>query len=135
MSEKSRAAIYGSESREPQPVPRTRGAKKAELIGESDGAPNFAKRRFVLEPGARIPEHLHPDIEHEQYVLTGEITLGLDGETEVAGEGDVVFIPAETPHWYENRTDERAEFLCTVPITEDYATEWLEEPPEGAYEA
>jgi len=133
MSERPSPSVYSSESRELEPVSRTRGARKAELIGASEGAPNFATRRFVLEPGARIPAHRHPDIEHEQYVVSGEITLGLGDESELARAGDVVFIPAETVHWYENRTDEPAEFLCTVPITEEYETEWLEEPPEGAH--
>jgi quercetin dioxygenase-like cupin family protein len=99
----------------------------AVLIGEADGAPNFAKRRFVLEPGGRIPAHRHPDIEHEQFVVRGEMTLGLDDETVTAKAGDVVFIPAQTVHWYQNDGEEPCEFLCTVPITEEYETEWLEE--------
>ena len=129
-----KARVESAEGRRLEPVPRCRGAKKAVLIGEEEGAPNFAKRRFVLEPGGRIAAHRHPHIEHEQYVLSGEMTLGLDDETMTAGEGDVVFIPAGTVHWYENQTDESVEFLCTVPITDEYTTEWLEDPPEGAYQ-
>lgn len=121
-------------SRRLEPVPRTRGAHKAVLIGTSDGAPNFEKRRFVLDPGGRIPAHKHPDIEHEQYVLSGELEIGLDEETVRVRTGDVVFIPAGTVHWYENSSDEPAEFLCSVPITDDYETDWLEPPPEGAFE-
>ena len=128
----SKAKVLSADSVELEAVPRTRGAFKAVLIGESDGAPAFAKPRFVLEPGGRIPAHRHPDIEHEQYVVSGEMTIGLDDETAVAREGDAVFIPAGTVHWYENETDEPCEFLCTVPITETYDTDWLEEPPEGA---
>jgi quercetin dioxygenase-like cupin family protein len=119
--------VIDSKSRELQPVARARGTYKAVLIGEADGAPHFAKRRFVLEPGGRIPAHRHPDIEHEQYVVSGEMTLGLDDETVTAKAGDVVFIPAQTVHWYQNDGDEPCEFLCTVPITKDYETEWLEE--------
>ncbi len=112
--------------REAKPVPRARGATMAVLIGPDDGAPNFAKRRFVLAPGGRIPAHFHPDIEHEQVVIRGEMRLGLDDETMVVGAGDVVFIPARTVHWYENVSDAPCEFLCTVPITDSYETEWLE---------
>ena len=128
----SQTKVLSADSVKLEPVPRTRGAYKAVLIGEQDGAPRFAKRRFVLEPDGRIPAHRHPDIEHEQYVLSGEMTIGLDDETEVAREGDAVFIPAGTAHWYENRSDQPCEFLCTVPITESYDTEWLEDPPGGA---
>ena len=118
--------VTTADDRKLEPVPRARGTYMAVLIGPDDGAPNFAKRRFVLEPGGRIPAHRHPDIEHEQYVVRGEMTLGLDDETVTARAGDIVFIPARTVHWYENEGDEACEFLCTVPITADYETEWLE---------
>ena len=108
------------------PVGRARGAKKTVLVGAEHGAPNFDLRLFVLDPGGRIPAHKHPNIEHEQFVLDGEMTVGLDGEVHTASEGDVLFIPAETPHWYENRTERPVRFLCTVPQTEDYETDWLE---------
>ena len=119
--------VLDADDVELQPVPRTRGAHKAVLIGPDDGAPNFATRRFLLEPGGRIPAHRHPDIEHEQYVLSGEMTLGLDDETVSVGAGEAVFIPAETVHWYENRSDEPVEFVCMVPNTDVYETDWLEE--------
>ena len=121
------ANVQSADARPLEPVPRTRGAHKAVLIGDEDGAPNFATRRFLLEPGGRIPAHRHPDIEHEQYILAGQMQLGLDDRTVTAEAGDTVFIPAGTVHWYENTTDEPVEFLCAVPITEDYTTEWLEE--------
>lgn len=125
--------VQSAETPSLEPVPRTRGAHKATLIGEADGAPNFAKRRFLLEPGGRIPAHRHPDIEHEQYVLAGDMELGLGDRTVTVSAGETVFIPAGTAHWYENHGDEPVEFLCTVPITDEYETEWLEEPPEGAH--
>lgn len=129
----SKAYVIDSKARALQPVARARGAHMAVLIGEEDGAPHFAKRRFVLEPNGRIPAHRHPDIEHEQVVLSGEMTLGLGEESVVARTGDVVFIPAQTVHWYFNHTDAPCEFLCTVPLTAEYRTEWLEDPPEGAH--
>lgn len=128
----SKAYVIAPNSRALQPVSRARGAQMAVLIGPDDGAPNFAKRRFVLAPNGRIPAHLHPNIEHEQVVVAGEMTLGLGDETIVARQGDIVFIPAQTAHWYFNHTDAPCEFLCTVPITATYETEWLEDPPDGA---
>jgi hypothetical protein len=41
------------------------------LVSESDGAPNFAMRRFEVAPGGYTPRHSHP-YEHEVYVLEGE---------------------------------------------------------------
>jgi quercetin dioxygenase-like cupin family protein len=115
------------------PVARARGARMAVLVGPEDGVPHFVTRKFVLEPGGRIPAHRHAEIEHEQVVLSGEMTLGLDDEARVVSGGDAVFIPAGTAHWYENRGTVPVEFLCVVPRTERYETEWLEEPPEGAW--
>ena len=110
----------------PQPVERTRGAAIQILIGPADGAPNFITRRFTLDPGGRIPKHRHASIEHEQVMLAGTMTIGLDRREADVTAGDSIFIPAGVAHWYENRTDEPVAFLCMVPITADYQTEWLE---------
>jgi quercetin dioxygenase-like cupin family protein len=50
----------------------------------------------------------------------------------VVRAGDAVYLPAGCAHWYENRTAAEIEFLCVIPNTKAYATEWLEGPPEGA---
>jgi quercetin dioxygenase-like cupin family protein len=113
----------------PQPVERTRGTAIQILIGPADGAPNFMTRRFTIDPGGRIPRHRHDSIEHEQVMLAGTMTIGLDRREVDVTAGDSIFIPAGVAHWYENRTDEPVAFLCMVPITTDYQTEWLE-PPE-----
>ena len=110
----------------PQHVERTRGAAIQILIGPADGAANFMTRRFTIEPGGRIPRHRHDSIEHEQVMLAGTMTIGLDRREADVTAGDSIFIPAGVAHWYENRTDETVSFLCMVPITADYQTEWLE---------
>jgi len=114
---------------EPEVVARSRGAAIQVLIGESDGAPHFVTRRFTLAPDGRIPGHRHNTIEHEQVMLTGSMVIGLDSREVEVSKGDCIFIPAGVAHWYENRSDQTAAFLCVVPRTQDYQTEWLE-PPE-----
>lgn len=109
-------------------VERSRGATIQVLLGPNDHVPNFATRRFTLLPGGRIPCHSHDTIEHEQVVLEGEMTLGLDEVVHVVTSGDCIFIPAGTAHWYENRGHEPVRFLCMVPIDEAYQTTWFEEP-------
>jgi quercetin dioxygenase-like cupin family protein len=111
-------------------VERTRGTAIQILIGPADGAPNFMTRRFTIDPGGRIPRHRHDSIEHEQVMLAGTMTIGLDRREVDVTTGDSIFIPAGVAHWYENRTDEPVAFLCMVPITADYQTEWLEPPEE-----
>lgn len=129
----ARGVVVRPEKAAPKPVARARGASMAVVLGPEIGVPNFITRRFTLEPGGRIPTHRHPDLEHEQVVIRGEMIIGLEGEEHVVRPGDAVFIPAGCAHWYENRGVEPVEFLCVVPKTESYSTEWLEDPPAGAY--
>jgi quercetin dioxygenase-like cupin family protein len=79
-----------------------------------------------IEPGGRIPAHRHDAIEHEQLVLEGEMVVSLDGREETVRSGDCLFIPVGVVHWYENRKKAPARFLCIVPRTDAYRTEWLE---------
>jgi len=112
------------------PVERARGTTIEVLLGAADGAPRFATRRFTIAPGGRIPCHRHNDIEHEQVVLEGRMVLGLDERVVEVGPGDCLLIPAGVAHWYENRGEAPVRFLCMVPLTDGYQTEWLE-PPAG----
>ncbi len=107
-------------------VERATGARIQVLLGAEDGVPSFYTRRFTIDPGGRIPLHRHDRIEHEQVVLEGEMTLTLDGETRTARAGDCVYIPAGVAHAYENKGAVAVRFLCIVPATRDYATDWLE---------
>jgi quercetin dioxygenase-like cupin family protein len=130
---RNKAAVISPQAVTAPPVKRARGARMGVLIGPEQGAPNFITRRFVLAPGARIPAHLHPTIEHEQVMVRGEMVLGMDGEVRTVRAGDAMYLPAGCAHWYENREAEEVEFLCIIPNAQGYDTEWLEEPPEGAF--
>ena len=112
------------------PVERARGTTIEVLLGAADGAPHFATRRFTIAPGGRIPCHRHDDIEHEQVVLEGRMVLGLDERVVEVGPGDCLLIPAGVAHWYENRGEAPVRFLCMVPLTDGYQTEWLEPAAE-----
>ncbi len=97
------------------------------LISARDGAPNFEMRKFTLKPGGRIPKHMHPDIEHEQYILKGRMVIGIGDKEHEVKEGDAVYIPAGTPHWYMNNGDEDVEFICVIPRREKYDTIYVGE--------
>ncbi len=84
------------------------------LIGPEQG-PNFAMRRFIMEPGGGMPMHTNT-VEHEQYVLRGRARVQIGDDVHHVKEGDVVYIPAGVPHTYQ--ADEGAgpfEFICVVP--------------------
>ncbi len=63
------------------------GLEKGVLIGEEGGGGNLAIRRFTLAPGGSVPKHTN-DIEHEQYVLSGRYTVGIEGEEHDVEAGD-----------------------------------------------
>ncbi|MCG6956049.1 MAG: cupin domain-containing protein [Gemmatimonadetes bacterium] len=93
------------------------GTVRQVLIGPDEG-PNFALRRFIMQPGGGMPRHTNT-VEHEQYVLRGAATITLGDETHRVKAGDVVFIPAGQPHSYQAEGEEPFEFLCVVPNQPD----------------
>ncbi len=68
--------------------------------------------------GSVLPEHQHP---HQQVtnVISGELSMTVDGETRVCKAGDAVVIPGHTPHSARALTDC---YLIDVfqPVREDY---------------
>ena len=109
-----------------QPIDRSKGASIQILLGAEEGMPNFYTRKFTLEPGCSIPLHSHADIEHQQVILEGEMVLDFNGTEKKVQKGDCIYIPAKLPHAYYNRSDKPVEFLCIIPATENYETEWLD---------
>ena len=87
------------------------------LISPEEG-PNFAMRRFEIQPGGGMPMHTN-EVEHEQLVLGGRARVGLGDEVYEVEKDDVLFIPAGQPHFYETIGDEPFEFLCSVPNKPD----------------
>lgn len=94
-----------------------KGTVRQVLIGADEG-PNFALRRFIMQPGGGMPNHTNT-VEHEQYVLRGRARIGIGEQVMEVSADDVVFIPAGTPHWYETVGEEPFEFLCVVPNLPD----------------
>ncbi|NEU58429.1 cupin domain-containing protein [Halorussus sp. MSC15.2] len=118
MSQQTEPLIRRSEDVEYEDVGAADGMRKGVLVDESRGAPNFAIRRFELDPGAEVPEHTNA-VEHEQYVLSGEYTVGIGDEEHTVSEGDSLLIPAGVVHWYRNEGDEPGAFICAVPNGDD----------------
>lgn len=71
-----------------------------------------------MEPGGGMPKHTNA-VEHEQYVLTGRAKVGIGEKVYSVEAGDVLLIPAGTPHWYRTEGDQPFEFLCVVPNISD----------------
>ena len=105
---------YETVENKPVDMEGASGCKVRWLVGESDGAPNFAMRQFEVAPGGYTPRHSHP-YEHEVYVLEGE-GLVLEGDRErPLRAGDVVFVVPDEVHQFRNTGSATMKFLCMVP--------------------
>ena len=69
------------------------GTTRQVLIGPDEG-PNFAMRRFIMEPGGGMPMHTNT-VEHEQYVLRGSAQVQIGDQVHHVKAGDVVYIPLQ----------------------------------------
>ena len=86
------------------------------LVGRRTGAKTYAMRHFEIKPGGIIPLHSHPE-EHEIFVLDGEAKLLGDAEDFVAKKDDVVFVPPNLPHGYDNTEGTKSfRFICVIPL-------------------
>lgn len=110
--------VKNEEDVKPIPIEDAEQAFIQPLITRFDGAPNFELRKFIIKPGGRIPAHLHPEIEHVQYVLRGRYRVRIGEEIYDVKPGDTIFIPPNTLHHYENDGEEDAIFLCVIPRRE-----------------
>lgn len=110
-------SVKHSRATEAKPVAAGKDTTIQVLISAQEG-PNFAMRRFVMQPGGGMPRHTNT-VEHEQYVLAGRAKIGIGDEVYEVQPGDVIFIPEGIPHWYQNIAEEPFEFLCVVPNKPD----------------
>ncbi|MBS1250426.1 MAG: hypothetical protein MAG431_02020 [Chloroflexi bacterium] len=84
------------------------------VIGEPEGAPNFALRVIEFEEGAVFETHQHP-YEHEIFVLEGEgVAHGPEGEMAMR-PGVALYIPPSEPHGYRNTGNGPLRFICVIP--------------------
>ncbi len=113
-------SVKHSSEVQPVDIPNGEGVTRKMLISPEEG-PNFAMRCFTIQPGGSMPNHTNL-VEHEQYVVNGRARIGIADQVFEVKKGDVVFIPAEIPHWYANIGDEPFEFLCVVPNKDDVTT-------------
>ncbi|HPA44299.1 MAG TPA: cupin domain-containing protein [bacterium] len=97
------------------PIEGVKNATIRTLIGEKEGAKQFATRVVTLKKDGIIPLHSHPLV-HEQVILKGKgAILTPDGEREVS-PGDFVFVQANEIHGLKNLGDEDFELVCCINL-------------------
>lgn len=87
---------------------------EVEAIGRDATGP-FVRGRLRVRPGGCGPfRHVHPNHRERFEVLSGQLTVHLDGERSLLAEGEAVVVPPGTPHAFENETGEPVEFIGTI---------------------
>jgi quercetin dioxygenase-like cupin family protein len=88
----------------------------------------------VVPPGGGPPPHYHTREEESFYVLEGELTFTVDGQTVVGGPGTFVQIPRGTPHAFKNQSSAPARMLiqCTPAGFEKFMAEFATALPSPA---
>jgi mannose-6-phosphate isomerase-like protein (cupin superfamily) len=80
---------------------------------ETDGQA-IVLETFVQPDGFVAAAHVHPKQDERFEILSGTLGLRMGGEEIVAGPGDIVTIPAGTPHRFWNAGEDEAHFRCEV---------------------
>ncbi|TAK25784.1 MAG: cupin domain-containing protein [Chloroflexota bacterium] len=90
------------------------GATKRVLIGQRDGAENFAMRYFEVPAGQSSAHESHPH-DHGVIVTRGRARVLLGAEMHDVTVGDVVYIGPDEMHRFDALGPEPLGFLCIVP--------------------
>ncbi len=107
---------YREREEKPIELQGSLGATVRWLIGRTTGAKTYAMRLFEIQPGGIIPLHNHPE-EHQIFVLDGEARLLGHSTPTTVKKDDVVFIPSNEPHGYDNTQGSTVfRFICVIPL-------------------
>ena len=95
--------------------------------GNLEGVEHGAKISVILdesEPGHGPRLHRHP-YDETWVVLDGNLTFQSGEEALVAGPGDIVIVPPDTPHKFTNDGPGRSKLVC-IHASPTFVTDWLE---------
>jgi mannose-6-phosphate isomerase-like protein (cupin superfamily) len=95
--------------------------------GNLEGEDHGASISIILDrsdPGHGPRLHRHP-YDETWVVIDGNLTFEAGDDRLTAGAGDVVIVPADTPHKFTNDGPGRSELVC-IHAGPRFETEWLE---------
>ena len=83
------------------------------ITGEESGGA-FFMAEVIVPPGGGNPPHIHHREEETFHLLQGSLTVHVGGKTLNASPGDVVHLPREIVHCFQNTGKEDARFVVLV---------------------
>ena len=97
----------------------------------------YAQIDAIVPPGGGPPPHIHSREAESFFVIEGEITFRVDGQTIVAPAGAFAHMPTGSLHSFRNETNQTARMLITlIPAgLEEMFIEVGQPLPEGATSA
>ena len=82
-----------------------------EFLARTIDTPRFTFGIIDFAAGREIEEHAHVGEDDAFYILEGEITFTVEGETIIAGPGTFVLVPPGVRHGFRNDGDVAARIL------------------------
>ncbi|MFT4783510.1 MAG: putative monooxygenase [Paracoccaceae bacterium] len=123
------------------PIDRGNGAATVQMLTPSEGAQDLVNGFTTLPPGRAIPLHYH-NCEESVLIVEGTASVHVDGVQTDARTGDVIWIPADIPHFFANPsptdalrifwTYASAQATRTLVESRKTGRIFAESPPEGA---
>ena len=83
------------------------------MTGEQTGGA-FFMIQVSVPPGAGNPPHIHHREEETFYLQEGTLTVQVGGKTMTASAGDVICLPREVAHSFQNTGNVDAKFLVVA---------------------
>lgn len=84
------------------------------LAGGAGTNSKYGLFEAIIGPGGGPPPHSHSREEEGFYILEGEITIHVDGQTIIGRPGSFVNLPQGSVHCFRNETDRVARMLVFV---------------------
>lgn len=81
---------------------------------EDSGGELLVTEVYVRPGGAVVGEHIHPAIEETFEVVSGRLSLRIDGRESIAQPGQRLHVPAGTAHDWWNAGDEEAHVVVEI---------------------
>jgi len=97
-------------------IPKTKSTVIAVLSPAQEK--DFLVRKISMQADGSMPNHTN-EIQHQQYVLSGEAKVVVGDEVYHAKKGDFIYIPAGVNHYYETCYGVGYEFLCMITTQPD----------------